>query len=341
MTGSLNIAGNVIISKPAPSAPPQEPTVWEELPQYLNSGADGTNWSAEALGTNSTGTWITGYATKASISTDNGRTWGALNIDIDVGTLYGVESDGNGVWIGIQMNGGVSRSIDDGITWNALPRYFGLSHTNNSSGGHALATNKQGTWISMGRIDFPCVRTLNNGDTWTKISSPAFLGGIDAYNGVATDGNGMWIATGVGSGGHAVKSIDDGLTWTLMAPDLGSIAASGYQHVVYDGATWMIVTTGVNTHIMSYDGNTWFDPVIGIPGTARSGVAGDGFGRWVVPYDNNTYSLSTDNGATWTHGHSFNNSITSLYPLVMATDRQGRWVATGYRGFADISPPVS
>lgn len=118
--------------------------------------------------------------------------------------LTAVQVQGS-VVITASSNGDLLRSTDGGITFET--RHNGdpadVFHAIGGSGNTLIAVGAGG-WI---------LRSADNGQNWSQVSADTLLGTL---NGVATNGNGFWVAVGqhMHSGAAQVSS-DDGQSWTL------------------------------------------------------------------------------------------------------------------------------
>lgn len=122
--------------------------------------------------------------------------------------ILGVDQDG--IWL----------STDDGATFNnvygepeAQNVYFALAATGN-------------TVVAVGEFT-AVLRSTDGGNNWTEVTSPALFGDLLS---VATDGNGVWLATGDALSAQLIRSIDNGQTWTeLTVPTASSLRAIAWQ----------------------------------------------------------------------------------------------------------------
>jgi cysteine-rich repeat protein len=177
-----------------------------------------------------------------------------------------------------------------------------------------LATDGGGTWVAVwdrqnGRNDVMLSRSTDNGGTWSPAIAlyPNVSATRQYYPHVATDRAGTWVVvwesefvSGEDRDIAFVRSIDNGQTWSLPAPlNTTAVGDSGY-----DGAPQ--VTT-------------------------------DRAGNWVAVWHSEENALldagflasrSVDNGATWLPPTVlFASTSGADGEPVLATDRQGRWIA--------------
>jgi len=142
---------------------------------------------------------------------------------------------------------GLWRSTDDGAIFTSVysepdELYFALA----SAGNIVIAVGEDGL----------VARSDDGGNTWSQATSPSLFGDLVS---VATDGNGVWLATGDNFGAHLLRSSDDGLTWTeLTAP-----SGSGLRAIAWQANTdWILAGEGDNfdTGIIyrsTDDGDSW------------------------------------------------------------------------------------
>ncbi|NBR61403.1 MAG: exo-alpha-sialidase [Actinobacteria bacterium] len=186
--------------------------------------------------------------------------------------------------------------------------------------------------------------------------------------GVATDGNGNWVAVGNKNTQANAKTIlyssDNGVTWNSNSSyDSGFNLNNGFTDrgwgVAYGNGIWMAVGH-YNTTPIGYERNvkvaTSFDPITGPnwsnspPGTGRNDVFGLSNPAICVAYGNGTWCIggqdlnatpkgsifySTNNGTSWTKAtNSFKGQCMGI-----ATDGNNNWVAVGSpKSGSDLRP---
>lgn len=166
------------------------------------------------------------------------------------------------------------------------------------------------------------------GDTWTAYSST--VGGF-AVGKIRVGKDGVMMGLGA-SRSTVYRSTDSGLTWAAIsiASALGSSSHSMYSFDTDKKGVW-IVTAYNGDAGMSYgarsadNGLTWAAiNAANLPGDLYQAMATDGNGVWMVGGNAGRMRRSTDNGVTWieTYYTAQNTSFN-----VMATDRQGTWLA--------------
>ena len=238
-----------------------------------------------------------------------------------------------------------------------------------SSAGRSVAYGN-GKWIAGGLDVANSIKmSADNAVTWSDVDNqiPTGSGGAGLY-GVATDGQGKWVAVGNKNTEAGAKTIlfssDNGVTWNSnSAYDAGFNSPNGTTdrgwNVTYENGLWVAVGHYAQSPIQ-YERTikiaTTFDPVTGPnwssspPGYGNAPVFGVsnpalcaayGNGRWCVGGQNmNTdptkvsIVYSTDNGATWIPTiNSFKGQCQGI-----ATNGNGYWIAVGYKTGADTKP---
>ena len=254
-------------------------------------------------------------------STDAGVTW---TVTPGGGSAAGVARLKGGVGIGVGFNGDISRTTDDGVTWERLAQSFAGRISEvifpELLKGYALAN--RGTAI---------LRTVDGGWTWTPDTSslPVIVNTMsftDALNGVAigpvdtmlrtTDGGYTWTVspsgtdeslhglsmvdantgTAVGRNGAIVRTEDGGLNWTAQE--------SGVVHPLWDVCAIdasTAVAVGDYTILRTTDGgDTWID----VPfENGNEWLYGVDFADDMVGFavgDFASILRTTDGGVTWT-----------------------------------------
>lgn len=236
-----------------------------------------------------------------------------------------------------------------------------------SSAGRSVAYGN-GKWIAGGIDSVNTIKmSIDNALTWSDVDNqiPAGSGGAGVY-GVATDGQGKWVAVGNKNTAPGAITIlfssDNGVTWNFSsAYDAGFNSPNGNTdrgwNVTYENGLWVAVGHYAQSPIQwerTIKIATTFDPVTGPnwssspPGYGNAPVFGVsnpalcvayGNGVWCVggqDFGSNKGSIfySTDAGTTWTKAtNSFKGMCYGI-----ATDGQGNWVAVGYMSGGDATP---
>jgi hypothetical protein len=217
-----------------------------------------------------------------------------------------------------------------------------------------------GKWIAVGFDSNATIKSSTNGSVWSDTSNivPISQGeessGAGLF-GIATDGNGKWVAVGnqglAENGKTIIFSSDNGVTWAASANgfNMSNGLSDRAWAVAYGNNVWMAVghyTTSIGyerwvkvaTTFNAVTGPNWVDKPAGdneaLVGFGLSNPAicvAYGDGRWCVGgQDMNepaygSIMYSNDNGTTWIKSTgSFDGSCNGI-----ATDGNGNWVAVG------------
>jgi hypothetical protein len=220
-----------------------------------------------------------GDVSSIGYSPDGGETWTvAANPDglfRGGNSGYGIASDGNGLFVAVGDSqddaSNIGYSPDGGETWTVAANPDGLFR---GGGGYGVAYSN-GTFVAVGQSlnDASNIGySTNGGQTWTVsqntnglFGGPFFSGGY----GVASDGNGRFVAVGV-SGNDASNigySSNGGETWTVVstADKNGLFSSGGNSYVfgiAYGNGTFVamgnIIASDVsNIGYSSNGGETW------------------------------------------------------------------------------------
>ena len=290
-------------------------------------------------------------------SQDSGSSWVPLNnLHVDRSVMDILTTKSGEIYVS-SMNEGVSRSKDNGLTWNVINS--GLD--GNLTVG-LLALNAQGEVIgSPSRTVGRSVRLPNNGNTWVQSNlSAIYLGiGLDKQNRVVA-------VCGTGNGVDTYVSTDGGTNFSFLSHVVrgwgtagatspsgnlyaGTEAAGGF-YSNDNGATWISMgatpnNTGfgfapngtpffinMDAHIMQFQGGTnW---AISDKGTAYGFSATnfytDHSGDFFVNGTSGSVYVSNDNGNTWSPFQA-GLPVTKLRAAALGMDARG-YLYTGYWG---------
>lgn len=291
--------------------------------------SDGTGKGVYSLATDGYGKWVAvgdesnllTYINTILYSSDNGVTWASNNAyDSGFNASNGNTRKGlgvtynNGLWIAVgnyttsELNERVVKiatTFDpvNGPNWTNSPVGTGVSPIFGSADIGLCVAYGSGRWCVGGEDNSSppngSIVYSSNGLTWTTATN-TFEG---SCNGIATDGNGNWVAVGSKLNGDTkpIKySSDNGVTWINTPASDVSLFTSG-QSV---------------TH----------------------GVRPDGVSVWVAVGNGNSQTIiySIDNGLSWASAGS-NRFAGTGYGVYFADDR---WVAVG-DGAASIKYSVA
>lgn len=258
-------------------------------------------------------------------TTDGGTSWAVVARAAPLDTAFvSVRYASPMVAVAVGGNGVIVRSIDGGLTWNAVS-----SGTTQHLRALRFASATVGVAVGQNRI----LRTTDGGATWTTASSA-----VDDWQDLTVSGNTFVAIGGVnGIAGRFARSDDGGATWT--AGNLGTTAAffgvafvpgsstviavgaSGSMRRSLDsGATWAAAASGSTAFLRSIafaDANTGLVGGVGTilrttngganwasvpPATTQSlaVIAWRDATRAIALGESGVQRVSSDAGATWT-----------------------------------------
>lgn len=258
-------------------------------------------------------------------SDDNGQSWSNSNAGIPYTSFSAVAVINDVVLLGSYTNGGIYRSVDDGISWTKITDGIGGLETVLSflvSGNNLYATTYSGIYLST-----------NNGESWSSINSNLPSTGISAFTLVGSD---LIVSVQVGKQGYDIyKSDDQGASWSFVAATgltdkqvwrfkeynniLFASTASGLFVSEDAGSSWSLNTDAViiaNDFLEMNDklfaatrygiyytddsGSTWNQSDAGIATTMVNKLAGSSDNTIFAGTYYHGLQYSTDQGATWT-----------------------------------------
>ena len=157
-------------------------------------------------------------------------------------SITDVVVDGNVVYLG--GSGGLSRTADDGQTWEVFNHKDGLGRGDVS----AITIWKQTIWVATGFDTLTKDAGLltaggglsyssDNGQTWTHVNQPGATPVQNITYDIAIQDSVIWIAS---YGGGLRKSRDWGQTWTPVAPD--SFSFDTFAHLNH--RAFSVISTG-------------------------------------------------------------------------------------------------
>lgn len=177
------------------------------------------------------------------ITSPDGETW-TNRPNISGNPFYLAVCYGNSLFVAVGINGDIATS-PDAITWTARTtpetvtlRSVTWNGTNFVAVGDDIAT------------DTVYVVTSPTGVTWTKRTTPS-AAPYDLYA-VASSGSGILVAVSPLGGPYALRSTDNGVTWSSV--DVSAGGSSPLWSIMWDGSQF--IASG-SKQLRSSDGITW------------------------------------------------------------------------------------
>ena len=167
-------------------------------------------------------------------STDGGASWSLVNHNLNK-RVFGVATDGSGVWILSADRQQLSRSTNGGVNWSTIS--FGVDFEC-----RGIATDGNGDWVVCDGYYVKIQTSTDNGATWTGRTVGS---GTGLYYAVASNYSGEWVLTG-SSGTFRSTNLT---AWTSV-PQVFTPDAFYYDSDV--GA--YIIQSSANTFTYSTDG---------------------------------------------------------------------------------------
>lgn len=204
----------------------------------------------------------------------DGGAWSLITAGMGSNGIFGIACSGT-TWVMSGLSGALSRSTDSGVSFVAV-----ASRTTQEL--YAVASDDNGTWVSGGAA---LCRSVNNGQTWTVISPPS----TQTIFALDTDGAGLWITAG--EAGQAMRSLDNGATWSIHDIGFGSARIQG---ITTDRkGTWVAVGTTIARRSTD-NGKTW-STITGLVGQTivgsdlDTGWVSTGSGNATINYSYNAF----------------------------------------------------
>lgn len=223
-------------------------------------------------------------------STDNGNTW-TTPIIVNYVTDMAVAPNGN-IYLSENQKK-MSRSTNKGNSWTVVG---GKGMTETSCA--AVIVTAQGT--ILGGTEGGIYRSTDEGENWQKVAGLNELGADSSISAMATyNGVTLYAFTRIYSGGdrsYAVRSTDDGVTWTKATQALDSVSI--YEAVIAPNNT-IFAKTGNGLRISNDGGNSWNVAQFYGNYILDCFVANNGNIFVVLNNDEPLLYKSTDNGVTW------------------------------------------
>jgi len=278
------------------------------------------------------GTFVVGgYDGKMAYSTDDGKTW----IAVDVSGIFGSNSIeaiafGGGTFVAGDRRGKMAYSTN-GVAWTAVAN--STFDSNNNIVGIAFGDN---TFVAVSQLG-EMAYSKNNGETWTAVTDSGIWDYFDSYdnstrkvsiNDIAY-GNGKFVA---GGGDRKMAYSSDGVTWTKIEitpqsekfNSIGTIAfgngrfvaSDSYSYTIMgystDGITWttvknaddnttMAIAYGENKFVAvgtlsMLSGSGYRTSINGTTWTTVSGISGLSNAAWAITYGNGIWVTGGQGG---------------------------------------------
>jgi len=322
--------------------------VWQENPDvlYIGTGSDGLRSNV-----------IAGDGMYKS--TDAGKTWMHIGLK-ETGHIGAVEvhpADSNTVFVAAIGNAfapnaerGVYRTKDGGASWEQVlfisektgfaDLVFHPANPDVIYAGAWRAERKPWTIISGDEQENGIYKTMDGGDTWTKLSDglPAFCGKIDLAVSPAEPDLVVALVEAPGADGGLYRSDDAGATWEQVTeePDL-LVRPFYFLNVDLDPTNADVVY--VNTlrfHKSTDGGKEW--KMISTP-------HGDNHAMWINPDNPDLFIQGNDGGANVTlnggksWSHQFNQPTAELYQVEVDNQYPYRLYAGQQDNYTAIAVP--
>ena len=264
-----------------------------------------------------------GTSNSIFLSTNNGKTWNAVNNGLTSEDITSFAVNGSAIFAATQYNG-IFLSTNNGTSWTAVN--FGLTNT------QLLALAISRTILFAGTYGGGVFRSTNNGTNWTAVITG--LTNINVHALTVIDTN---IFAGTDDG--VFLSTNNGTSWT--AANTGMIDITGHAphiNVFAVSRTNLFVGTNNSIFLSTNNGTNWnavnstATPVYTFTVSGTNLFAGT---------DDDVY-LSTDNGTNWTAVNSGlpNNPIYAITVsgtnLFAGTENKGVWM----RSLSEMIPTV-
>ncbi|MDF1562384.1 MAG: hypothetical protein P1V51_05030 [Deltaproteobacteria bacterium] len=214
------------------------------------------------------------------VSQDDGKVWRRVPSGVST-YLNGVTSDNRGAFVAVGAKGVILRSVNYGKTWKKVSSGVTESLT-------AIAFDEVSDRMVAVGAQAVILRSDDLGLTWTRVPVES---DAELY-GVATDGQGTWVA--VGTRGQVASSSDDAESFTLPDP------ATRHQLNDLTYAKGHFVAAGVGgTVVSSADGGTTWKGAETGSKLPFEGVAVDGLGNVLAVGWKGSIYRSENGGETW------------------------------------------
>jgi hypothetical protein len=200
--------------------------------------------------------------------------------------------------------------------WGAVAYGNGVWVAVSSEGNRGI----DGTMDANNRV----MRSTNNGQTWTAGGSVA----PSQWTGIATDGNGVWVAVAVSGPYRVMRSTNNGQTWSTLG--ITGVEDLQWASVAYGNGMWVAVSTFTSNRVMySTNGQDWTAVDANATGGGWTSVA-YGNGVWVAVSGGGQVMRGTSDGQIWTTAGI--SGVAAKSWMSVTTNGNGVWVAVSYEG---------
>lgn len=223
------------------------------------------------------GLWVgVSFGGRIRTSTDT-VTWTTRTSNFGTTDIYSI-TYGKSVWVAAGNTGQI-RTSTDGVSWTTQTSNFGATNIN-----QVLYANN--LFVANGRVS-SAARSSTDGISWTTIT------GLDS-SGLGTYGNGLYVYPYYTNG---IRRSTDLVTWNNSTPNIGTdVKIVAYANGIY-------VASGLSGELRtSTDAITWTTRTSHLAGTVTT-IANLN-NAWVATGGPGTFSLSVDNGITWSTLHT-------------------------------------
>ncbi len=238
---------------------------------------------------------------------------------------------GGGVWIITASLGKLSRSEDNGLTWEAVT-IPGIGYIVSVAYG-------AGTFVIVGQAG-ACYRSTDLGVTWTAATLTGMVS--EGRHVIYSEALELFICCGGLLVGGAICTSPTAETWTPRH----TTTSGGFTRIIEGGgSTPTLVAVGYgNTGtgsrlISSHDGGmTWTERIGGIGNPALNGAATDGNGTWLAAGSTGATLYSLDDAVTWT---TVSVGTSSTIFTVLFAEGLGQWLLGLNAGIVLISSDIA